>query len=179
MAQRLRVLSSQWVYNGRVLDLRVDRIIEPGGVEATREVVGHPGSVVVLPRLDDGRIIVVRQYRYPAGKPLWELVAGGLEPGETPRAAAHRELREETGYLARRVRPLLSFYPSPGILTERMFLVEARGLTESQAHPEEDERIRVARFTPAELRRMMRAKRIQDAKTLVGLMWLLGGFERR
>lgn len=170
------MLKSRRIYDGRVLGLRVDHIIEPGGVEATREVIGHPGSVVILPRLDDGRIILVRQYRYPAGKPLWELVAGGLEPGETPRAAAHRELREETGYRARRVRSLLSFYPSPGILTERMFLVEARGLTDSQAQPEEDERIRVARFTPAQLRRMVRARKIQDAKTLVGLMWFLGGF---
>lgn len=170
------MLKSRRIYDGRVLDLRVDRIIEPGGIDATREVAGHPGSVVILPRLDDGRIILVRQYRYPAAKVLWELVAGGLEPGETPHAAARRELREETGYRARHVRSLLSFYPSPGILTERMFLVEALGLTPSEAQPEEDERIRVACFTPAELRRMVRARKIHDAKTLVGLMWFLGRF---
>ena len=103
-------------------------MIEPGGVKATREVVCHRGSVVVLPRLDDGRVLLVRQFRYAAGKSLWELVAGGIELGETPAAAARRELLEETGYRARTLRPLFHFYASPGFLSERMFLFEARGL---------------------------------------------------
>lgn len=179
MTKRTRVLSSTAIYDGRVVGLRVDRVIEPGGVEATREVVCHPGSVVVLPRLDDGRILLVRQFRYAAGKSLWELVAGGIEPGEAPLAAARRELREETGYTARGLRCLFNFYPSPGFLSERMALVQARGLTQARAEPEEDERIRLGRFSPAQLRQMLRSKKIEDAKTLVGLLWLLGFKEPR
>lgn len=172
---RLRVLDSRTLYQGRVVTLKLDQIIEPGGVRATREVVVHPGSVVVIPRLADGRIVLVRQYRYAARQSLWELVAGGLEARETVLAAARRELLEETGYRSRRVRHLLSFYPSPGILTERMHLVEARDLNLAEATPEEDERIEVGRFRESELRRMLAAGRIRDGKTLVGLLWIFRG----
>ena len=172
MTQRFRVLRSRSIYQGKVVSLRVDRVREPGGALVEREVIGHPGSVVVLPRLSDGRVLLIRQFRYAAGKSLWELVAGGIEDGETLREAARRELREETGYSARIVKPRLGFFPSPGILSERMHLVEARGLTKSEAQPEADERIRCAWFTPAALRRMIHRKRIEDGKTLVGLAWL-------
>ncbi len=174
MAATFRVLKSKSIYKGRVLELVVDRIIEPGGVSAVRELVRHPGSVVVLPHLPDGKLVLVRQFRYAARKPLWELVAGSLEPGETPAQAARRELLEETGYRAQSFKVLFSFYPSPGFLNERMHLVQARGLTRSEAQPEADERIRIGRFTAAELRRRLIASRFEDAKTLVGLMWLLG-----
>jgi len=172
---RLRVLDSRTLYQGRVVTLKLDRIIEPGGVRAQREVVVHPGSVVVIPRLSDGRIVLVRQYRYAARQSLWELVAGGLDGRETVLAAARRELLEETGYRSRRMRRMLSFYPSPGVLTERMHLVEARDLTLSKATPEEDERIEVGRFRESELRRMLASGRICDGKTLVGLLWIFRG----
>jgi len=97
-----------------------------------------------------------------------------MEPGETPQVAARRELLEETGYHARTLTRLFDFFPSPGILSERMHLVEARGLTFSKARPEADERIRAGRFTMRQLRTMLRAKKITDGKTLVGLYWLLG-----
>lgn len=173
MGARVRVRASQSVYEGRVIRLKVDRVVEPGGIEATREVVWHAGSVVVLPRLPDGRVLLVRQFRYAAGGSLWELVAGGIERGEPLRAAARRELLEETGYCARRLKPLLSFFPSPGILSERMHLVEASDLARGDARPESDERIRVGIFTVDQIRQMLRNKRIQDGKTLVGLSWLL------
>jgi ADP-ribose pyrophosphatase len=166
------VLRRREIYSGRLVRLTVDRIIEPGGVRAVREVVHHPGSVVVLAHGGDGRIVLVRQYRYPVRQSLWELVAGGLEPGESPLAAARRELLEETGYRAGKVRRLLDFFPSPGILTEKMFLVEASELTRSEAQPDPDERIKVGLFTPAQLMKMIGSKRIRDAKTLVGLLWL-------
>jgi ADP-ribose pyrophosphatase len=169
---RVHVLKSKLIYAGRVVQLKVDRVIEPGGVEVDREVVCHSGSVVVLPRLSDGRVLLVRQFRYPAGRWLWELTAGGIEPGEKPRQAAQRELREETGYRARTFRPLFDFFSSPGFLNERMHLLEARGLTRCQAQPEADERIRSGWFTPAQLRKMLRTGQIEDAKTLVGLMCL-------
>jgi ADP-ribose pyrophosphatase len=179
VTKRTRVLSSKTIYDGRVVGLRVDRVIEPSGVEATREVVCHPGSVVVLPLLNDGRVLLVRQFRYAAGKSLWELVAGGIEPGEGALAAAQRELREEAGYLARSLRCQFSFYPSPGFLSERMVLVQARGLTQARAEPEEDEHIRLGQFSRAQVRQMLRSKKIEDAKTLVGLLWLLGKEARR
>ena len=171
----LRILRSETIYRGRVVTLRRDKVVEPEGVEAVREVVFHRGSVVLLPWLEDGRLILVRQYRYAVRQRLWELVAGTMEPGETVLRAARRELLEEAGYRARRVRRLLSFYPSPGFLTERMHIVEARDLVASQACPEPDERIEVRRFTTAELDRLISNGEIQDGKTLIALLWSRGG----
>lgn len=173
MASRLRLLRSQTIYRGRILTLKIDDVVEPGGVRVRREIVVHRGSVVLLPRLDDGRIVLVRQFRYAARGKLWELVAGGIEPGEVVLKSARRELLEETGYRARSLRHVLSFYPSPGFLTERMHLVEAKGLVASQARPEPDERIEVGRFTRRELERMLASGRIRDGKTLVGVLWSL------
>jgi ADP-ribose diphosphatase len=171
MSSQARLLSSKTLYRGRVFQLKRDRIIEPGNITATREVVEHPGSVVVMPILPSGRVILIRQFRYPARGALWELVAGSMEPGESVIRAARRELLEETGYRARLIRPVLSFYSSPGFLTERMHLVEARDLTFSKAHPEPDERIEVKEFSKSQVKKLLREKRIRDGKTLVGLLW--------
>lgn len=168
-----RVLSSKTVFEGKVVTVKVEQVIEPGRIKATRELVCHSGSVVVLPHLDDGKVLLVRQYRHAAGQSLWELVAGGIEAGETPKEAARRELLEETGYRARCLTPLFDFFPSPGVLTERMFLVEARSLTLSEAQPESDENIRVRWFTQGQLKEMLKARKIKDGKTLVGLYWFL------
>ncbi len=173
MPPRFRVLRSKTAFEGKVVRLKVDRVEEPGGITADREVVCHPGSVVVLPELPDGRLLLIRQFRYAAQRWLWELVAGGIEPGETPLEAARRELVEETGYRARTFRPLFTFFPSPGFVSEKMHLLEARGLTRAKAQPEADERIRLGRFTEGQLRRMLRAKKIEDGKTLIGLLWRL------
>jgi ADP-ribose pyrophosphatase len=173
--KRARILKSKTIFRGRVVQLKVDRVIEPGGVETTREVVCHPGSVVVVPHLPDGRVIMVRQYRHAVQESLWELVAGGMEPGETPRQSARRELMEEANYHARVLKPLLEFYPSPGILSEKMHLVEARDLTPSQGHPDADERIETGFFTTEEIMKMTRAGKIRDGKTLVGILWLFAG----
>src|SRR5271157_2426849 len=101
--QKLKVLSTKVMYEGRVFGVRRDHVIEPSGVEAMRDVVTHPGSVVVLPVFANGRILLIRQFRYATGKFLWELVAGRKDPGETFLRAAHRELAEETGYRAKRM----------------------------------------------------------------------------
>ena len=171
MKSQVRVLSSKSLYKGRVLHVKLDRVVEPGGVEATREVVEHHGSVVIIPRFPDGHIVMVRQFRYPARKHMWELVAGSMEPGESVIRAARRELLEETGYRAGSLKRLFSFYPSPGFLTEKMHLVEARNLKLTQANPEDDERIEVGEFSKTQIDKLLREKRIIDGKTLVGLLW--------
>jgi ADP-ribose pyrophosphatase len=157
-----------------VVDVKVERVIEPGDIETTREVVCHPGSVVVVPRLPDGRVILVRQYRHPVQESLWELVAGGIEHGESPRQSARRELLEETGYRARNVKPLLQFYSSPGFLTEKMYLFEAWNLTPSAGQPDADERIETGFFTINTIRKMIKTNEIHDGKTLVGILLLFG-----
>jgi ADP-ribose diphosphatase len=171
MRSQVSILKSKTVYKGRVIRVSLDRVVEPGGVEAFREVVVHHGSVVIIPRLPNGNILLVRQYRYPARKRLWELVAGSMEPGESVVRAARRELQEETGYRAGTLKRLFSFYPSPGFLTEKMHLVEARDLKPSEANPEDDERIEVGEFSKNQLGKLLREKRIIDGKTLVGLLW--------
>jgi len=154
--------------------LKVERVVEPGGVETTREVVYHAGSVVVIPHLPDGRLVLVRQYRHAVRESLWELVAGGMERGETPRQSARRELWEETGYHARVLKPLFEFYPSPGILSERMHLVEAWDLTLSKGQPDADERIEIGFFTVKRVMEMIQSNQIRDGKTLVGILLLFG-----
>ncbi|HEX5413119.1 MAG TPA: NUDIX hydrolase [Terriglobia bacterium] len=171
MKARVRVLSSKRIYDGRVVRLRLDRVVEPGGDEATREIVEHHGSVVVIPRLPNGNIVMVRQYRYATQGYLWELVAGSMDPGESVIRAARRELQEETGYRARSLNRLFSIYPSPGFLTEKMHLVEARDLTLVEASPEDDERIEVAEFSKIQLDKLLRQNKITDGKTLAGLLW--------
>lgn len=168
---RSKVLRSKIIYKGRVFGVRRDEVIEPTGVRATREVITHPGSVVVMPLLDDGRILLIRQYRYAARQFLWELVAGRIDPGESVRQGAARELIEETGYRAKRFRVFLDLFPSPGFLEERMFILLAEGLTLGKAEPEEDERIKAKAFTHAELEKMMKRKTLRDAKSIAGLLY--------
>ena len=166
-----RVLSSQEVFAGRAWRLRVEKVKEPGGVVATREIVAHNGSVVVLPVFEDGSVLMVRQYRHAAKQFLWELVAGHLEPGEKPADAGPRELEEEAGYTARHWRPLLDFFPSPGLSTERMWVWLATGLKRGTARPEEDERITARRFSLDAVESMIRRGELHDAKTIASILF--------
>lgn len=169
----MRVKSRRVVFRGRLFRVRRDVVEEPGGRgPVAREVVAHGGSVVLLPVLADGRLLLVRQYRHAVGRFLWELAAGHIEPGESPRAAARRELEEETGYRARRLERLLTFYPTPGFVSEKMILYRATGLRPGRARPESDEAIHTRAFTRRELRKFVRRGRLCDAKSLVGLLWL-------
>ena len=168
---RARVLKSETMYVGPVFGVRKDRVVEPGGVTVIRDVVTHSGSVVLLPLFDDGRVLLVRQYRHAVGSYLWELVAGRIEPRESPLAAAKRELLEETGYTARRFRKLLEIYPSPGYVSERMLVYSAEGLTAGQARPEADERITARQFSLRELDVMMRRGSLRDAKSVAGILY--------
>jgi ADP-ribose pyrophosphatase len=170
-AGRVKVISSKVMFKGRVFGVRRDQVIEPDGTRAMREIVTHPGSVVVLPVFSDGRILLIRQYRYAASDYLWELVAGHKEPGETFRYGAARELREETGYTARRFRQLLDVFPTPGFVSERMVIFLAEGLTKGKAHPEDDENIEARIFTLSEIERWLRGGKIRDAKSVAGLLY--------
>ena len=151
--------------------MRRHAAVEPGGVSVVREVVHHRGSAVILPRLTDGRILLIRQFRLATGRSLWELPAGSLDPGETAFQTARRELIEETGYRASAWKKLLEFYPSPGFVDEKMTLFLAEGAQPGPAHPEPDERIRVRCFTAQQLQEMIENKKIRDGKTLVGLLY--------
>ncbi len=168
---RAKILRSEIIYKGPVFGVRRDEVLEPGGIRTTREVVTHPGSVVVLPLLPDGRILLVRQYRHATRQFLWELVAGRIERGENPRQAATRELLEETGYRAKRYRVFLDIFPTPGFLEERMYILLAQGLTSGDARPEEDEKISSRVFNRSQLRQMIRRGKLRDAKTIAGLLY--------
>jgi len=167
------ILSSEMIYQGRVFGLRRDEVVEPSGVRTTREVITHPGSVVVLPVLPDGRIVMIRQYRHATRQYLWELVAGRKEPEETPKEGAARELLEETGYRAKRFKVFLDVFPTPGFLEERMYLLLAEGLTAGEAQPEEDEKIEVRPFKLKELKQMIKSGRLKDAKSIAGILYYL------
>lgn len=168
-----KILSSEMIYQGRVFGLRRDDVVEPSGLRATREVVTHPGSVVVLPVLPDGKIVMVRQYRHATRQYLWELVAGRKEPEETPKQGAARELLEETGYRAKRYKVFLDVFPTPGFLEENMYLLLAEGLTAGEAQPEEDEKIEVRAFELKELKQMIKSGRMRDAKSIAGILYYL------
>jgi ADP-ribose pyrophosphatase len=170
---RARTLDSKRLYVGRVFEIRRDSVIEPGGVRAMRDVVVHPGSVVVMPVFADGRVLLIRQYRHSVGDFLWELVAGRKEPGETPAGGAHRELLEETGYRAKRLRKMLDVFPAPGFVTERMWIFAAEGLTKGAAQPEDDERIEPRAFTLKHVDTMIRTGKLRDAKSVSGLLYYM------
>jgi ADP-ribose pyrophosphatase len=167
------ILRSEMIYQGRVFGLRRDEVVEPSGLRATREVITHPGSVVVLPVLPDGRIVMIRQYRHATRQYLWELVAGRKEPEETPKQGAARELLEETGYRAKRFKVFLDVFPTPGFLEERMYLLLAEGLTAGEAQPEEDEKIEVRAYPLKELKQMIKSGRLRDAKSIAGILYYL------
>ena len=166
-----KILRSEIIYQGPIFGIRRDEVIEPGGVRATREVITHPGSVVVLPVLSDGRILMIRQYRYAARQYLWELVAGRIDAGEKPREAAARELIEETGYRAKKFRIFLDVFPTPGFLEERMFILLAEGLTAGVAEPEDDEKIVSRAYSRKQLEKMMQRGGLRDAKSIAGILY--------
>ncbi len=166
-----KILRSKVLYKGPIFGVRRDEVLEPTGLRTTREVITHPGSVVVMPVLPDGRIILIRQYRHAARQFLWELVAGRMDPGENARQAAARELIEETGYRAKRLRVFLDLFPTPGFLEERMYILIAEGLTVGTAEPEEDEKITAKAYTRTELEKMIRSGELRDAKSIAGLLY--------
>lgn len=173
----MKTLASRTLCRTKIFAVTEEHVVEPGGIEVRRIVVRHGPSAVILPVDARGRVLLVRQFRLPAGGSIWELPAGRVNTGETPLAAARRELLEETGLRARRWKKLLAFYPTPGYVTERMHLFLAQDLEPGQPRPDEDERIRCRWFNRRELASWLRAGRIVDGKTLVGLLlWQARGW---
>ena len=167
-------LSSTDAFKGRIFTVTVDRVTLPNGRTVTLDMVRHPGSVVLIPTHDDGRIVLIRQYRYSLDRWIWELPAGSLDAGEDPAAAAARECEEEIGLIPGRVEFAGAWYPTPGFCTEvmnyyRLGDLRERGADDPPAHRDEDEDIRVHVFTLDEARAMVRRGDIVDLKTAWGL----------
>ena len=177
----LKVLSSKVVYQGKVFKVTSDKVKEPNGITAIRDVIRHSGSVVVLAvdeTGDEPRVLLERQYRYAAQSFLWELPAGRIDPGESALAGAKRELIEETGYRAKKWKRVLRFYASPGFLDETMEIFLARELTPGQAELEADESIECHLVPLSEAIDMIFSGKIHDGKAIAGVLWLAEAIRR-
>lgn len=176
-----RVVDSKTIYRGRYLTFRIDTVERTDGSRAEREVVGHPGAVAILAIDERNRVLMVRQYRAPAGRILLEVPAGTLDIDpdtgaiEDPDLAAPRELEEETGYRAGSLRRLTSFWTAPGFATELMHLylaTDLRQADETRLGPDEDERLELEHVPLAEALAAVETGEIADAKSILALLWL-------
>ncbi len=166
-------LSSRMVYEGRAVNLRVDTVRTPGGRETTREIVEHEECVAVIAVDEKGDILLVEQFRKPVEKELLEIPAGGIDPGETPEDSVRREMREETGFLPRKLEKLGGFYSSPGFCTEYLYLYLATDLVSSPLQAEDSEGIKLVRVPPAQIPALIASGAICDAKSIAGLLTFL------
>ena len=166
-----RKLSSRTVYRGRIFDVLVDEVELPSGRKTNREVVRHKGAVGLVPVLEDGRVVLEEQYRYPAEEILIEIPAGRLEEGEDPDDTAKRELLEETGYLADTMERVLTFFTTPGYTSEKLYLYIARGLKKAESKPDFDENIRLMEISVEEALGLVEKGKIKDGKTIVALLY--------
>lgn len=167
-------ISSETIYEGRIIDVKKDQVRLPNGKNGTRELVKHPGAVGIIPITTDGRLIVVEQYRKPLERSIVEIPAGKLEPGEKPAVTAVRELEEETGYGAHDFTYLQTIATSPGFADEVIHLYIAKDLykIEQPASPDEDEFVELMEISLEEAEEMMQDGRIYDAKTVIAVMWM-------
>jgi ADP-ribose pyrophosphatase len=169
--QRKSSPSIRVLYSGKVFSLERHLVLDKTGKISPKDIVRHPGSAVILPVLDDGRIVLIRQYRVAIDTDVWELPAGTRDPKETFLQTARRELREETGYRALRWKKLVEYFPSPGFLNERMAIYLASGLRAGAAALEADEEISTHPVSVEQALRMIQAGDICDSKTLIGILF--------
>ena len=166
-----RVRASRTVYRGRLVNLRLDEVKVRDGSTVLREVVEHPGAAVILPLLGPEELVMVRQYRGAVGEVLLELPAGTLRPGERALDCARRELEEETGYRAGRIRRAFSCYLAPGYSNELVHVFIASYLSAGKASPEGDEIVSCVAISLGQALRMMRLNKIRDPKTIAAILW--------
>jgi len=175
VTETAQLLSSAVVYEGPLFRILHDKLIEPGGRKSERDVIRHNGSVVIL-ALDSSKskkdpwLVIERQYRHAANQYLWELPAGKLDAGEAALEGAKRELEEETGYRAKKWKPLVEYYASPGFLGESMQVFIAEGLVAGEAHPEDDEQIEFRLVKLSDVLKMIEKGAILDGKTLTSVL---------
>ncbi len=165
------VLRHEELYRGRIVTLHVDTIRQKSGSETIREVVLHPGGVAAIPVLEDGRLLLIRQFRYPIGKFILELPAGKLDSGQSPIDTVAREIEEETGYCAGSLAHACTFYTTPGFSNESIHLFLARDLTPKAQRLEEGEHITVEAYSLEECLGKIRTGEINDGKTILGILW--------
>jgi len=165
------VLSHKEIYNGKIVGLHVDTIRQASGGTTIREVVLHPGGVTAVPVLDDGRIMLIRQFRYPIGKFILELPAGKLDTGQPPNETVARELEEEIGHKAGALEYKTTFYTTPGICNEAIHFFIAKDLVPCGQRLEEGEHITVEIYSLEECLEKIRTGEICDAKTILGILW--------
>lgn len=168
----MKLLRSNRIYEGHVINLRVDTVETAHGTHEW-EVVEHRGAVVVIARPAPDEMVLVHQYRHPLGGESWEVCAGGIEPGETAHQAAVRELREETGFRARTMRRLWSAYSAPGFCSELLHFFETDDYEIGVAEPDGAEEIDIATFPLTRLREMIERDELRDAKTQIAVLWAL------
>jgi len=168
-----KTLSSQLIFEGRAVKLRVDTVEMPGGRKTTREIVEHSECVAVVAIDAEGNVVLVSQFRKPVEKELLEIPAGGIELGEDPVAAVRRELREEIGYLPNKVDRLGGFYSAPGFCTEYLYLYLATDLVPSQLYAEDTDDIRLVRVPVSQITGLITSGAICDAKSIAGLLTFL------
>lgn len=167
----MKIHAARRVYEGRVVNLRVDEVDARRGGTRPFEVVEHGGGVVVIACPRPGAIVLVRQHRHAVGEDLWEAPAGMLEAGEAPASAAARELREETGYRAEALVPLFTSWATPGFCTERWHFFHAAGLRAGEADPDENEELEIRSWSIDEAWDLVAADQLRDAKTQIALAW--------
>lgn len=163
-------VDSKLVFEGKVLNLKVDTVNLPNGKQAVREVVVHPGAVAVVAVTDADELVLIKQFRYPVGQVIWEIPAGKLEKGEDPLSCAQRELAEETGHGAEQWKHLSTFFTTPGFSDEIMYIYLASGLHTDKQTADDDEFIELHYIPFAEALRMISDGEIKDAKTIAGIL---------
>lgn len=168
-----KTLSSRLVYEGRAVKLRVDTVKMPDGRETMREVVEHSDCVAIIALDADDKVLLVEQFRKPVEKELLEIPAGGIGPDEDPVTTVCREMREETGYLPRKVEKLGGFYSTPGYCTEYLYLYLATDLTPSPLHAEDTDNISLVRVLTTQIPSLIASGSICDAKSIAGLLTFL------